>query len=487
MNCPRCGKSLHADERIFCTQCGAPVPRSFDDAPELFPERQQSRRWPLRAAIAMLLVIFVLSPFVVGFRARVAYQAAVDQIAASGFTARVLTYRQGWFSSAAAIAVGTHGMQTVLAERINHGPYPLWTGWFSVMPVAAVVDSQPAPGPGAAASVLPADLHLRTVVYFSGRSRTRVTMPPRTVAGAAGGANFLGLDGEIVPREKRVRVSLHSPGIIGPGLVGWSMTEFVFNGDWRRLQGSIWTGGSETTIREISVGLAGGRGASLQLIDANTASALNNGMLKFLGALRISSAVLGGERVGNMALAWELAKIDPAAIGAWNQRAQALQGMKLDKQALMAAAQSGMTDFAMALAAKGPQLNADFTMAAPDGPVTANLNISMMPPASGGGVAQPPAQTVPMTIVKERVFSKATVRAPCSFVDRVAGADKVNGWIQERTLVKDGSQYVLKADFAGGKLMVNGKEVLDVEKPPPAPKAPPGAPPGAAGAPPKST
>jgi uncharacterized protein YdgA (DUF945 family) len=427
----------------------------------------------LWTAIAVL-ALFVLSPFLVGFQAKQAYNAVVDQLAASGLTAQVLTYRQGWFSSDATIAVGTHGMQTVLAERINHGPYPIWTGWFSVMPVAAVVDSQPAPGPGGAASVLPADLLLRTVVYFNGRSRTRVTMPPRTITGVVGGANFLGLDGEIDPLQDRVRVYLHSPGIVGLGPVGWSMTEFVFNGDWRLRQGNIWTGGSETTIREIGGGLPGGRGVSLQLVDAKTASALNDGMLKYQGALKISSAMLGGERVGNISLVWELGKIDPAAIDAWNRRAQALQGKKLDKQALMAAAQSGLADFATALAAKGPQLKSDFTMAVPDGNVAANLNISIMPPASGAALAQPPAQSVLMAIVKEQVFSRATVQAPSSFVDRVAGADKVNGWIQARTLVKDGSQYLLKADFAGGKLTVNGKQVLDVEKLP-ARTAPPGA------------
>lgn len=476
MNCPKCGKPLHSDERIFCTQCGTPLPRLFANSPDAFSERRQRRRWPLWTAIAVLLIIFVLGPVVVGFQAKQAYYAAVAQLAASGLTAQVLTYRQGWFSSDATIAVGTHRMQTVLAERINHGPYPIWTGWFSAMPVAAVVDSQPASGPGA---TLPGDLLLRTIVYFNGRSRTRVSMPPRTVSGAVGGANFLGLDGEIDPLPDRLRVYLHSPGVVGPGLVGWSMTELTFNGDWRLAQGSIWTGDSETTIREISVNLPGKRGGSFQLVDANTASALNDGLLKFQGALRISSAVLGGERVGSTSLVWELGKIDPAAIEAWNRRAQALQGKKVDKQALMAAAQSELGDFAMALAAKGPQLKSDFTMAVADGNVTANLNISIMPPALGTAPARPPAQSVLMTIVNQQVFSKATIQAPSSFVDRVAGAQKVNRWIQARTLVKDGSQYVLKADFAGGKLTINGKQVLDVEK------LPAGRPPSYA--PPKST
>jgi uncharacterized protein YdgA (DUF945 family) len=482
VNCSKCGKTLHDDERIFCTQCGTPVARTYAATLEIFPERQRGPRWPVLVAIVLLLVVFLVSPFVMGFRARHAYQTAVDQIAASGLTARVLSYRQGWFSSSATIAVGTHEIQTVMVETIHHGPYPIWSGWFSIVPVAAVVDSRPASGLGVHASALPADLLLRTVVYFDGRSQTRVTMQPRTMAGAAG-ANFLGLDGEITPLPDRLRISLHSPGLVGPGLVGWSITDFAFNGDWQRLQGSIWTGGSETMIREASIGLAGGRRASLQLIDVDTGSALKDGLLKFRGALRISGAVMGSERAGKMALAWQLSKIDPAAIDAWNRHAQALQGTKLDKQAVIAAARSAMTEFALALADKGPQLDANFTMAVPDGPITASLNLSIMPPATGAVADQPASHALLMTQVKERVLSGATVRAPCSFVDRVVGAEKVNNWMRERTLVKDGSQYLLKADFAGGKLMVNGREVLDVEKLPPALKTPP----GAAGVAPKST
>ncbi|HTW87388.1 MAG TPA: DUF945 family protein [Candidatus Binataceae bacterium] len=475
MNCPKCGRALHPDEQIFCTQCGTPVSHLFTESPPVIPERQNQRRrrWPLWTVLAVLLVIFVLGPVVVGFQAKPACYGAVAQLAASGLTAQVLTYHQGWFSSDATIAVGTHGMQTVVAERINHGPYPIWTGWFSATPVAAVVDSEPA---SASRTMLPADLLLRTIVYFNGRSRTRVSMPPRTINGATGGANFLGLDGEIDPLPGRLRVYLHSPGAVGPGLVGWSITEFTFNGDWRSAQGSIWTGGSETTIREINLTLPGKRGGSLQLLDANTASALNDGLLKFQGALRISSAVLGSESVGKTSLVWELGKIDPGAIAAWNQRALALQGKKLDKEALMAAARSGLADFVMALAAKGPQLKSDFTMAVSDGSVTANLNVSLMPPSAVSvAPAAPPAQPVLMRIVEQQVFSKATVQAPSSFVDRIMGPDKINRWVQAGTLVKDGSQYVLKADFAGGKLTVNGKQVLDLEQLPAA-KTPSAAP-----------
>jgi len=481
VNCSKCGKTLHDDERIFCTQCGTPVTRSFAESLALVPEREPRVSWRFLIVSAVLLVIFLVSPLVMGFRAHEAYQTTVDQIAASGLTARVLNYRQGWFSSSATIAVGTRGMQTMMVETINHGPYPIWSGWFSMVPVAAVIDTRPAEfaGPGAAAIL--ADLLLRTVVYFNGHSQTRVTIPPRTLAGAAR-ANFLGLDGEITPLPNRLRVSLHSPGLIGPGLVGWSITEFSFNGDWKRLQSGIWAGDSETTIREADAS-AGGHRASLQLIDLDTGSALKDGTMQFRGALRISSAVLGSERVGNMALAWELLKIDPAAIDVWNRRAQALQGMKLDKPALMAMARSEMEEFAIALADKGPQLDANLTMAVPDGPVTAKLNLSIMPPATAAPAAQPDPQALLRAIVKERVLSGATVRVPCAFVDRVAGADKVNNWMRERTLVKDGSQYLLKADFAGGKLMVNGREVLNVEKLPPALKTPP----GAAGVAPKST
>ena len=474
MNCPKCGKLLHPDERIVCTQCGTPVPRSFEETPALFPERLTIARWPFVTAIIVLLVIFVIGPGLMGFRARQAYFATMDQIAGSGLTAKVLAYHQGWFSSEANIALGTPQTQITLAANINHGPYPVWAGWFSIMPVAAVVDVEPGSRPGAAVSMLPADLRLRTIIYFSGRSRTHVTMPPRDIAAPIGSARFLGLEGEVAPLGNRVRVSIRSPGIIGNGIVGWSVSDFAFNGDWRRPDAGVWIGSSRTTIREINVSMPGGRGVNLELIDRDGTATLDNGLLKFRGILRISSAVLGGERVGNIAWTWELKKIDPVALEAWKKRAQTFQGMKLDKQALKAAAQAGLAEFVIALAAKGPQLKEDFTMAASDGTVTAQLNVSVTPSAPGDAPEAAP-EAVPMNIVKQRLFAKATVQAPCSLVDRMAGADRVNGWIQQRTLVKDGSRYLLKADFAGGKLMVNGKEVLDVNKLPPPPKAPPGA------------
>jgi len=471
VNCPKCGKALHPDERIVCTQCGTPVPRSFDEAPELFPERQQIARRPLAAAVVLLIVIFVLAPLAVGFRARQVYRATVDQIAASGFTAKILAYHQGWFSSAATLVVGTPALQTVLDERIAHGPFPIWSGWFSIVPVAAVVDSHPgAGGAGAAPSSLPADLAIRTVVYFNGRNRTRITMPARTINASVGSSKFMGLEGEVVPLDNRLRVSLDSPGFIGSGMIVWSVSDLSFRGDWRRPEHGIWVGSTEYTIREIAITAPGGRGVNLELIQRDGADMLVNGMLKLQGTLRISSAVLGNERVGSTVLAWQIKKIDPAAIQAWSKRVQALEGAKLDKQALRAQAQAGLHDLMLALAAKGPQLDGDFTMAAPDGDVTAKLNLSITPQKPAAAAAHPAPDAAPITIVKERMFGAATVRAPCTMVDRVAGSARVADWLQNRRLVKNGNQYELKADFAGGKLMVNGKQVLDITKLPPMPK-----------------
>ncbi len=473
VNCLKCGKELHPDERIVCTSCGTPVPRSFTDAPELFPERRQILRGPILAVAILVIAIFVLAPMALGFRARAAYQATVEQIAASGITAKVLSYHQGWFFSSAKLEVGTSAIQTVLDESIAHGPYPLWSGWFSLMPVAAVVDSRPgATGPNGAPSILPADLKIRTVVYMNGRNRTRLTMPPRTISHGMGGVNFLGLEGEVIPLDNRLRVVLQSPGFIGSGLLSWSVGDLTFRGDWHRPDNGIWIGTTEYTIREINVSAPGGRGVNFELIQRDGADSLENGMLKLQGTIRISSAVLGSERVGNIALAWQVKKIDPNAIQTWSKHVQALQNTKPDKQALTAQAQAGLHDFVMALAAGGPQLDSDFTMSTSDGPVTANLNLSIMPDKSSAGAAQAPVDAAPMTIVKDRMFGEATVHAPRTLVDRVAGATRVADWIQNHLLIKDKSKYELKADFAGGKLMVNGKQVLDITNLPPLPKPP---------------
>jgi hypothetical protein len=473
VNCLKCGKELHPDERIVCTSCGTPVPRSFTDVPELFPERQQIPHGPIITVAIIVVAIFVLAPMAVGFRAHAAYQATVEQIAASGITAKVLSYHQGWFFSSAKLEVGTSAIQTVLYERIDHGPYPLWSGWFSLMPVAAVVDSRPgAAGPDGAPSILPADLKIRTVVYMNGRNRTRFTMPPRTISHGMGSANFLGLEGEVIPLDNRLRVVLQSPGFVGSGLLSWSVSDLTFRGDWHRPDHGIWVGTTEYTIREINVSAPGGRGINLELIQRDGADSLENGMLKLQGTIRISSAVLGGERVGNIALSWQVKKIDPAAIQTWSNRVRALQNTKPDKRALTAQAQAGLHDFMTALAARGPHLDGDFTMSTSDGPVTANLNLSIMPDKTTAGATKAPTDATPMTIVKDRMFGEATVHAPCALVDRVAGATRVTEWIQNRQVIKDKSNYELKADFAGGKLMVNGKQVLDITKLPPLPKPP---------------
>jgi uncharacterized protein YdgA (DUF945 family) len=468
VNCPKCGKELHPDERIVCTQCGTPVLRTYTEMPAPRPQRQPLLGGPAWTILGAVFAILVIAPAGVGFRARESFNATVGQIAALGLRPRVVVYRQGWFGSHATLNLGVRGMEIVLDERIEHGPYPFWAGWFSVIPVAAIIDSRAADNQGPAAPPLPSDLVVRTAIYLNGRSRMRVTMPPRTVTRGISQAHFLGLDGEIAPLGDQLRVSLRSPGIVGRGLVGWSISDLAFSGDWRRLSSGIWTGGSESTIREANLALPNGRGINLELISADSSSKLAQGMMRYDGSLRISSAVLGVERIGSFTLAWELKKVDPAAIEAWNRRAQALAAMKLDKQALMAEAQSGLADFTRALAAKGPQLDAKFQTSTSDGDVTASLNLSITPEQAATPASQPEAGALMAAILKERLFGKATVHAPTALVDRVAGADKVNQLVQNGALVKDGSQYVIQADFAGGKLTMNGKEVLDVAKLPPA-------------------
>ncbi len=466
-------------------------------APALHPLRRKpepegagaTRRGQARTALlafALIVCAAIVLPGWFGGRAETTYRDAVAQIADSGITVKIDSYRRGWFSSEGVLSLAAGKLRLTLAQRIHHGPLGFHDGWHVAFPVAAVIDTDPPPALRDFLNRTTGDAPLRieTVVAMNGALDTHVWRAPSQRVRPGLTVKFGGLDWRWQLSSDTHLMRGGAPGIIATGTFGEADAAGVtLYGESHRDSTGLWLGGGTLTVQRLSysvipVGTHPARSGLAQELSISALTSLSNGLID--ARLKLAVGEVSGERLklGPMALEAHAGNLAAAPVEQLRKQAVAIARSGLDKAAQARTMREKGSGFLIAMVKQGPTLSLHLDAAGAGGKAVGDARLAIAPALADDPLMK--ARAADGKALAASVWSKyatvtAEASAPPALLAQLASNDQIKGLVANGILVRDGANYVCHAGYQGGAWTVNGKKF---ERPAPALKpASPGAPP----------
>jgi uncharacterized protein YdgA (DUF945 family) len=483
--CTGCGRRM-PEGATFCTACGKPRYRSgegnaFDRSQDAPTNRyawwqRTERRLPLVGAILVsVLAIAFLLPELTGYKAEDNYRQVVQMLSADGLDISLDSYQRGWFSSRATAHLLLNGQLFQLQQQIDHGPFPLQSGRFSVVPVACVIETKiyaPEEVRNASREIFGSvSPEIRTVVSLDSSTDTRVAIPPfehyvREGSGAVVTSKGLEADLYLTPRSSRLYARLDRFRLSGTA-GDTEVDGLTLSSDARRDSGTgIWLGNSRLIIDLIkhesaAAGKSPATGA-VRNVSFSAATSLESGLLDLTWHITAGQIGLNGLTLGSTAARLELSRIDPSPIAALGKQYLEIARSDLSADSRSALLVQKGAELLVALAKRAPQMSVELNMSAPKGEVRGEIRVGVTQSFAEDALVRfgsDDYSALMRRLLERYAFASGNLTLPLSLESQLT-TGKERRLIDEGIFVREDNGYVCRLDYRGGRLLVNGRKLM---------------------------
>ncbi len=464
------------------------------------------KKTALVIAIAALAALGA-SPWWLGARAERLYRSELASWSQPGqIRIEVVEYRRGWFRSEAEIRVVLESLETAAAgqeepglarwsrllqtDRIHHGPLPLVgaaLGLPGFRPALAVVDSAVGLEADASEGAEPAPfLRARTVLGFRGTAVSALRSDPVEAAVPQGTVRWEGMRGTIEwPGDARATGTMESPGfyLSGEGM-DVRLQALMASFDLHRGVEGLVLGDYSVSVQRMAGSSADGESFSLDGITARTSAFAAGEVVHGSTSLAVEEILAGGETFGPASLELAVRNLDARSVARWQALGSEIQGLAEDPEGLAALLEREGRALAPALLARSPEVElTSLRFRGPEGEVSARAGLSfdggapvdldaprtLLPRIRAEAEAKLPAGLAlrlarpqgERQVAAQEAAGRLRVEGPEDRAQRVeaAASQLLAGLVAQGLLEFDGGYYAVAANWAEGRLAVNGMPI----------------------------
>jgi hypothetical protein len=415
----------------------------------------------------------ILVPSLYGGRAERVYRDSIAQLAGAGHAVSLESYRRGWFSSQAtvSIAVGGRGAIT-LVQHVHHGPLGFYNGWHVAFPVAAVVDTDPPPKLQDLMDKIfgEAPIVISSVVWMGGALDTYISRAATERADSAHNftARFGGFNSEVHLSQNAYTIRGDAPAITVLGAFGEAgMAGLTIRGESHRYSSGVWVGDKVLNISRVNYsvvgsGAHGSPSGLVQDIAFEGLSEIKDGRLDIRETLSVGNIAAGTLKLGPISLVAGIGHIPPEPIAQLTDAVGAISHSAADPQAQSRMLQEKIVHAFVAIVKESPVMSIDLHAANPNGEAVGKGTFGISPDlANDPLIKSGNLDRKGMVTQAWEKYGHASIEfvAPTGFLASLTKPDQLKQLEQSGMLVRDGANYVCRANFKNGEWLINGRKM----------------------------
>jgi uncharacterized protein YdgA (DUF945 family) len=442
----------------------------------MFASRSGGARGQARIAYivaAVCLGAAIVVPALYGGRAERVYRDSIAQLAGAGHAVSLDSYRRGWFSSQATVSVAVGGRGAItLVQHVHHGPLGFYNGWHVAFPVAAVVDTDPPPKLQDVMDRIfgESPIVISSVVWMDGTLDTYISRAATERADSAHNftAKFGGFNSEVHVSQNAYTIRGDAPAITAAGAFGEAgMAGLTIRGESRRYRNGVWLGNKVLNISRVNYsvvgsGAHGSPNGLVQDIAFAGVTEIKDGRLDIRETLSVGNIAAGSLKLGPISLMAGIDNIPPEPIAQLTDAVGAISHSAADPQAQSQMLQKKIVETFVAIVKESPALSIDLHAASPNGEAVGKGTFGISP-----DLANDPLITSGNLDRKGMVtqawdkYGHASIEvvAPTGFLASLAKPEQIKQLEQSGMLVRDGGNYVCRANFKDGEWVINGRKM----------------------------
>ena len=412
-------------------------------------------------------------PALFGGRAEREYRDSIGQLAGAGHAVRLESYRRGWFSSQATVSVAVGGRGSItLVQHVHHGPLGFYDGWQVAFPVAAVVDTDPPPKLQDVMDKIfgEAPIVISSVVRMNGALDTYISRAATERADSPHNftAKFGGFNSEVHLSENAYTIRGDLPYISAVGVFGEAgMAGLTIRGESHRDRSGVWLGNKVLNITRVNysvvgTGIRGSASGLLQDIAFAGFTEIKNGRLDISQALSVRNVAAGAVKLGPISLAGGISNIPPQPIAQFMDAVGAISHSAADPQTQARMLQQKIVDTFLAIVKESPVLSIDLHVASPNGQALGKATFGISPDLANDPQLKsgnPDLKNMVAQAWNKYGHASAELMAQTSLLATLLKADQLKQFEQNGILVREGANYVCRANFKDGEWLINGRKM----------------------------
>jgi hypothetical protein len=434
-------------------------------------KRGQARIAYIVAGLCLAATLVV--PALFGGRAERVYRDSIAQLAGAGHAVSLESYRRGWFSSQATVRVAAGGRGSItLVQDVHHGPLGFYNGWHVAFPVAAVVDTDP---PAKLQDIMEklfgeAPIVISSVVRMNGALDTYISRAATERADSPHNftAKFGGFNSEVRLSQSAYTIRGDLPYISAIGVFGEAgMAGLTIRGESHRDRSGVWLGNKLLNITRVNYSIVGSgiRGSASGLVQDIAFAGLTeikSGRLDLSETLSVRDIAAGALKLGPVTLVGGISNIPPEPVAQFIEAVGAISHSTADPQAQARMLQEKIVEAFVAIVKDSPVLSIDLRAASPNGQAVGKAAFGISPELANDprvNSGNPDLKSMVAYAWNKYGHASAELVAQAGLVAPLLKPDQLKQLEQNGILIRDGANYVCRANFKDGEWLINGRKM----------------------------